>query len=421
MLNKMAISLTYFNGTGRAEATRLALVLGDIEFEDIRINYDPNQWESQKKDFPLDQLPILKYNDTIFTQSAAQLRFAGRLANLYPIDPVRQLAVDEITEILLDILNKAPQSDDIKKKKRLREEYTEKHIKKSLAYVEQRIISHDCIWSAGSNISIADICVFLIMDLIAYNEFDFVPPDFCTQFVCCTQLYHRFSMLPKIRKYYLDRGRLEDDHLKQTPQTYTYDDDAALGQTCPSLDDLEIVTKSKNTALVGNNLVLLFLADYATGEYGTITGVSDLLQSFPTMQLYGISCDATRDQVESFVSKVGSPFPDIKLRELRAEMNIAYDANGVVRKQLQKFGSCGPSTVFVVNEDRKIIWREQLSRKQTVWQSQLPQQLSRVLHKKPLISNGCKPSTKPKLNEESDSEFEFDSDVQTDDSDGLLL
>eukprot|EP00039_Didymoeca_costata_P029765 m.26304 g.26304 ORF g.26304 m.26304 type:complete len:178 (-) comp7782_c0_seq2:943-1476(-) len=155
MLNKMAISLTYFNGTGRAEATRLALVLGDIEFEDIRINYDPNQWESQKKDFPLDQLPILKYNDTIFTQSAAQLRFAGRLANLYPIDPVRQLAVDEITEILLDILNKAPQSDDIKKKKRLREEYTEKHIKKSLAYVEQRIISHDCIWSAGSNISIA--------------------------------------------------------------------------------------------------------------------------------------------------------------------------------------------------------------------------------------------------------------------------
>lgn len=67
------------------------------------------------------QLPILHVGDACFAQSAAQLRYAGRLAGLYPIgddntDHLAALAVDEVVETALEILNKAPNSEDQAKK-----------------------------------------------------------------------------------------------------------------------------------------------------------------------------------------------------------------------------------------------------------------------------------------------------------------
>jgi hypothetical protein len=41
------IKLTYYNNTGRAEAIRVALFVGDIPFEDIRIQYA--DWGELKK------------------------------------------------------------------------------------------------------------------------------------------------------------------------------------------------------------------------------------------------------------------------------------------------------------------------------------------------------------------------------------
>ena len=49
-------------------------------------------------------LPVLGVDGKEFTQSLAQLRYAGKKAGLYPTADVDALAVDEILDITQDIL-----------------------------------------------------------------------------------------------------------------------------------------------------------------------------------------------------------------------------------------------------------------------------------------------------------------------------
>ena len=44
--------------------------------------------------------------DVAYAQSGAQLRYVGRLTDLYPVDPLAQMRVDEILETVLEMLNR---------------------------------------------------------------------------------------------------------------------------------------------------------------------------------------------------------------------------------------------------------------------------------------------------------------------------
>lgn len=50
------LKLTYFNIKARAEPTRLALHIGGIPFEDVRIEH--SAWPAMKASMPLGQLPV---------------------------------------------------------------------------------------------------------------------------------------------------------------------------------------------------------------------------------------------------------------------------------------------------------------------------------------------------------------------------
>ena len=51
----------------------------------------------------------------------AQLRYAGRLADLYPQDIEQALAVDVVLDTVQDIVQKTPNDHDQKKKKMMRQ------------------------------------------------------------------------------------------------------------------------------------------------------------------------------------------------------------------------------------------------------------------------------------------------------------
>lgn len=54
----MPLRLTYFNLSGRAEATRLALSLGDVDFEDKRISFA--EFPEVAPTTPFKQLPVIE-------------------------------------------------------------------------------------------------------------------------------------------------------------------------------------------------------------------------------------------------------------------------------------------------------------------------------------------------------------------------
>lgn len=101
MTSHPQLTLTYFDGTGRAELTRLIFAYGVVEFHDKRVKED---FPALKPTLPLGQLPVLQVDGTTYSQSMAIARYAAKLSGLYPQDPLQALTVDMISETFMDLM-----------------------------------------------------------------------------------------------------------------------------------------------------------------------------------------------------------------------------------------------------------------------------------------------------------------------------
>jgi prostaglandin-H2 D-isomerase / glutathione transferase len=78
--------LTYFDGPGRANLTRLAFKVGNIVFQDNRLSFE--QWPQVKADSDsvpsklFGSMPVIKHDDLLLAQSIATALYAAELGNL---------------------------------------------------------------------------------------------------------------------------------------------------------------------------------------------------------------------------------------------------------------------------------------------------------------------------------------------------
>lgn len=104
--NPSSLKLTYFDIEGVAEPIRLALLLANVPFEDVRVTFP--EWPALKAKTPYGQLPILQIDgdeDDMKTQSGAMLRYCGRLGDglLYP--PDKMYEIEEAIGLITDLNN----------------------------------------------------------------------------------------------------------------------------------------------------------------------------------------------------------------------------------------------------------------------------------------------------------------------------
>jgi glutathione S-transferase len=93
------IKLIYFDfDGGRAEPTRIAMSIADVEFEDCRISF--SEFGEMRAGTPLNTVPIVEINGVAYTQSDAMNRYFGKLAGPYPSDPWQAFRCDEILGIV---------------------------------------------------------------------------------------------------------------------------------------------------------------------------------------------------------------------------------------------------------------------------------------------------------------------------------
>nr|QUF59419.1 glutathione S-transferase GSTS12/13-4 [Brachionus angularis] len=95
--------LTYFNGRGRAEITRLIFAFAGIKFEDVRIEED--DWPNKKDETPLGQLPYLTVDGLHLPQSLAIARLVAKRYNLAGNSDLEQAKVDAVVDTLNDLQN----------------------------------------------------------------------------------------------------------------------------------------------------------------------------------------------------------------------------------------------------------------------------------------------------------------------------
>jgi glutathione S-transferase len=99
------LKLYYFNIPGKGEAIRLACAYGEVPLEDVRMH--ANEFHDLKVSgkLPFGQVPALSVDEDIMLfQSAAIMRYVGKLAGLYPTnDDLYAAKIDMAVDSEIDL------------------------------------------------------------------------------------------------------------------------------------------------------------------------------------------------------------------------------------------------------------------------------------------------------------------------------
>ena len=167
-----SIKVTYFDGPGRAELTRLVLTAGGVAFEDERL--DGAAFGAMKPTLPLGQLPVVTVDGTTYAQSMAMARYAGRVAGMYPTEPLDALKVDTVVETLVELVNGMVDIVWHTKEEEAKAEKTKKFVEETIpsrfGMIEKQIAGKFLL---GDNMSLADVQLFdvSVNGLATFKEF----------------------------------------------------------------------------------------------------------------------------------------------------------------------------------------------------------------------------------------------------------
>jgi glutathione S-transferase len=107
-----AVKLTYLPIAARGFPIRFALRVANVPFEDERIAREAlhagRGAAGSSADFPLGQLPTLRIDGELFTESVALARWAARKSALYPTDELDALRAEEAVAIIDELWTKTP-------------------------------------------------------------------------------------------------------------------------------------------------------------------------------------------------------------------------------------------------------------------------------------------------------------------------
>jgi glutathione S-transferase len=178
----MACEFIYFDFVGgRGSACRIALKEAGL-LNDNRVKFpDYQAMKGEKGPEYQNGLPVCIIDGEAYTQSGAIMRYAGKKSGLYPADDFEALKVDEIVDIAADILVKCPQDPDEEVKKKKRQEYAEGKMKSLFNLVAKRIQLNGSGWTAGPKLTIADLALYFVVQMIRSGNFDHVASDYCDQ------------------------------------------------------------------------------------------------------------------------------------------------------------------------------------------------------------------------------------------------
>lgn len=95
------IKLTYFNGKGRGELSRLILAYAAVPYEDNRVEFQ--EWPSLKPKMPLGVMPVLVYDGEVLSQSKTIGRFLAKEFGIAGKTNLEQAKADMIVDCVTDI------------------------------------------------------------------------------------------------------------------------------------------------------------------------------------------------------------------------------------------------------------------------------------------------------------------------------
>ncbi|CAK4758862.1 hypothetical protein AeMF1_013146 [Aphanomyces euteiches] len=203
-----AIKLTYFDFAARGETTRLALVIGDVLFEDERLQRE--DWPALKASMPYKELPVMTVDGHVLCQSLAISRYAGKLAGLYPLDNhVDACRVDEIGDFFEDIVHTIMtvlHETDAVMKETLKTQLKTDKLPEMLTMLEARVASTSLKgpWFLDK-MTMADLVIYNLVRSFKTSFFKQleIPTDISDKYTRLHEIYDAVASHPKVAAWNL--------------------------------------------------------------------------------------------------------------------------------------------------------------------------------------------------------------------------
>jgi len=192
----------------RAEIGRIALHLGGVTFEDLRIDReeysrvrDIGKLDDGTK-IPFRQIPCLNIDGQSINQTGGISRFCGKLSGLYPKNDLVQAAlIDQVIDMASDITNllgASMREEDENKKKEIRIQLSKGDLSRKISFLEQILTENSWHWMAGHEMTIADIAIWRLMGWLTSGAVDHIPRTLLKPFPNIKNVCKQVGSHPKI-------------------------------------------------------------------------------------------------------------------------------------------------------------------------------------------------------------------------------
>ena len=189
-----------------AEKSRLALFIGEIEFEDLH----PSREEilEMKTDgiFPFGQFPVLQVDGKTIGQTGAIARFWGKLSELYSTkDDFAAAKIDEAIDLATDItmqMRTALKQEDPKVRIEMRRQLSKTILPRWLVFLEKLLQDNgNTGFLLGDSLSVADLAIWRLCAWISGGNINGITIYLLEGFPLLSVHQSKISNLPKVKEW----------------------------------------------------------------------------------------------------------------------------------------------------------------------------------------------------------------------------
>jgi glutathione S-transferase len=110
----------------------------------------------------------------VIAESTAISRYAAKLANLYPADPLEALFVDEVVEIASDVIKDIPHTSDPQITRQLCEDYADGKLRVYFICLSDKLQSTTGPYLFGFDYNLADLWLYAVLKHFRLGRADFI-------------------------------------------------------------------------------------------------------------------------------------------------------------------------------------------------------------------------------------------------------
>eukprot|EP00960_Hanusia_phi_P068950 766973-Hanusia_phi.AAC.6 len=188
----------------RAEVCRLALYLGEIPFEDVRLSYR-ELLATAGPIAPFGQFPFMEVDGRRIAFTGAMARYCGDVAGLTPEDKSEAACVDMIIDAcseLTSIISVSMREENKERKLEMRAILREATLPKWFSYLEKQLKDNRARgFFVGEKLTVADIAVWRLLGWITSGLLEGIPKDVYRSFQALTDHQDKVEADPRIRSW----------------------------------------------------------------------------------------------------------------------------------------------------------------------------------------------------------------------------